>query len=215
MLRIRERTFFRNTELNPQWAKKFHDGAIQARYCRDLLRPCPEDHTRHSLQDVFSELLKGLSQNLAFDLFGLGFVQCGRQDSRCGAAGWRKGAASAIPVCEGSLGLVIGHCQAVPGGRNSSHHNFGEVVGNSPELGQVLRRVEIAAASDATVLVFGETGTGKELIARALHRLSARRDGNFIKLDCVAMPTELLESELFWTRKGCIHRGPSASGSEG
>ena len=85
-----------------------------------------------------------------------------------------------------------------------SHHNFGEVVGNSPALRQVLSRVEIAAPSDATVLVVGETGTGKELIARALHRLSARRDGNFIKLSCAAIPTWLLESELFGHEKGAF-----------
>ena len=85
-----------------------------------------------------------------------------------------------------------------------SQHNFGEVVGNSPALCQVLRQVEIAAPSDATVLILGETGTGKELVARALHRLSSRRDGNFIKLNCAAIPTGLLESELFGHEKGAF-----------
>jgi formate hydrogenlyase transcriptional activator len=85
-----------------------------------------------------------------------------------------------------------------------SQHNFGEVVGNSPALRQVLKQVEIAAPSDATVLILGETGTGKELIARALHRLSARRDNNFIKLNCAAIPTGLLESELFGHEKGAF-----------
>src|SRR5258708_1618816 len=85
-----------------------------------------------------------------------------------------------------------------------SEYNFGEVVGNSPALRQVLKKVEIAAPSDATVLVLGETGTGKELIARALHRLSSRRDGNFIKLNCAAIPTGLLESELFGHEKGAF-----------
>jgi len=85
-----------------------------------------------------------------------------------------------------------------------SEHNFGEVVGNSPALRQVLRQVEIAAPSDATVLILGETGTGKELVARALHRLSARRDNNFIKLNCAAIPTGLLESELFGHEKGAF-----------
>jgi len=85
-----------------------------------------------------------------------------------------------------------------------SVHNFGEIVGNSPALRQVLKRVEIAAPSDATVLVLGETGTGKELIARALHRLSSRVDGNFIKLNCAAIPTCLLESELFGHEKGAF-----------
>lgn len=85
-----------------------------------------------------------------------------------------------------------------------SQHNFGEVIGKSPALCHVLRQVEIAAPSDATVLVLGETGTGKELIARALHRLSSRRDGNFIKLNCAAIPTGLLESELFGHEKGAF-----------
>jgi formate hydrogenlyase transcriptional activator len=85
-----------------------------------------------------------------------------------------------------------------------AHHNFGEVVGNSPALCHVLKQVEIAAPSDATVLVLGETGTGKELIARAVHRLSSRREGNFIKLNCAAIPTGLLESELFGHEKGAF-----------
>lgn len=85
-----------------------------------------------------------------------------------------------------------------------SQHNFGEVVGNSPALRQVLKQVEIAAPSDATVLILGETGTGKELIARAVHRLSARHDNNFIKLNCAATPTGLLESELFEHEKGAF-----------
>ena len=85
-----------------------------------------------------------------------------------------------------------------------SEHNFGEMVGNSPALKQVLKQVEIAAPSDATVLVLGETGTGKEMIARAVHRLSSRREGNFIKLNCAAIPTGLLESELFGHEKGAF-----------
>ena len=85
-----------------------------------------------------------------------------------------------------------------------SQHNFGEVVGNSPALCHVLKQVEIAAPSDATVLVLGETGTGKELVARAVHRLSSRREGNFIKLNCAAIPTGLLESELFGHEKGAF-----------
>src|SRR4029077_19040089 len=85
-----------------------------------------------------------------------------------------------------------------------SQNNFGEVVGNSPALREVLQQVEIAAPSDATVLVLGETGTGKELIARAVHRVSSRGEGNFIKLNCAAIPTGLLESELFGHEKGAF-----------
>jgi formate hydrogenlyase transcriptional activator len=86
----------------------------------------------------------------------------------------------------------------------SAQHNFGEVIGDSAVLCQALRQVEIAAPSDATVLILGETGTGKELFARSVHRLSSRRDGNFIKLNCAAIPTGLLESELFGHEKGAF-----------
>ena len=89
-------------------------------------------------------------------------------------------------------------------GELHSVHNFGEIVGNSPALRQVLKGVEIAAPSDATVLVLGETGTGKELVARAVHRLSSRVHENFIKLNCAAIPTGLLESELFGHEKGAF-----------
>jgi formate hydrogenlyase transcriptional activator len=86
----------------------------------------------------------------------------------------------------------------------SAQHNFGEVIGNSAVLCQALRQVEVAAPSDATVLILGETATGKELIARSVHRLSSRREGNFIKLNCAAIPTGLLESELFGHEKGAF-----------
>jgi formate hydrogenlyase transcriptional activator len=82
--------------------------------------------------------------------------------------------------------------------------NFSEVIGESAALKHVLAKVETVAPSDATVLILGETGTGKELIARAIHRLSARRTGNFIKLNCAAIPTGLLESELFGHEKGAF-----------
>ena len=81
---------------------------------------------------------------------------------------------------------------------------FGEIVGSSQALKEVMRKVAKVAPSDATALLLGETGTGKELVARALHRLS-RRDGNsFIKLNCAAIPSGLLESELFGHEKGAF-----------
>jgi formate hydrogenlyase transcriptional activator len=85
-----------------------------------------------------------------------------------------------------------------------SAHDFEEIVGESPALKRVLGQVHTVAPSDATVLILGETGTGKELIARAIHRLSARKDANFIKLNCAAIPTGLLESELFGHEKGAF-----------
>ena len=85
-----------------------------------------------------------------------------------------------------------------------TEHNFGEIVGESATLLRVLKEVETVAPTGSTVLIRGETGTGKELIARALHELSPRRDRTFVKLNCAAIPTGLLESELFGHEKGAF-----------
>ncbi len=81
-------------------------------------------------------------------------------------------------------------------------HNFEEIIGNSASLAVVLRRVSQVAPTDATVLIQGETGTGKELFARALHNLSARRQRVLIKVNCATLPGPLVESELFGHEKG-------------
>ena len=85
-----------------------------------------------------------------------------------------------------------------------TEHNFGEIVGGSAALRRVLKEVETVASTGSTVLIRGETGTGKELIARALHDLSPRRERTFVKLNCAAIPTGLLESELFGHEKGAF-----------
>ena len=82
--------------------------------------------------------------------------------------------------------------------------NFEEIIGESSSLKAVLAQARTVATSDATVLILGETGTGKELIARAIHKMSERRDESFIKLNCAAIPTGLLESELFGHEKGAF-----------
>ena len=82
--------------------------------------------------------------------------------------------------------------------------NFEEIIGESLELKQVLLQARTVAPSGSTVLILGETGTGKELIARAIHRMSKRKDANFIKVNCAAIPTGLLESELFGHEKGAF-----------
>jgi formate hydrogenlyase transcriptional activator len=82
--------------------------------------------------------------------------------------------------------------------------DFEHIVGRSPLLTHVLEQVKTVAPSDASVLILGETGTGKELIARALHKLSPRANANFVKLNCAAIPTGLLESELFGHEKGAF-----------
>jgi formate hydrogenlyase transcriptional activator len=85
-----------------------------------------------------------------------------------------------------------------------SEMNFEEIVGKSAALRRVLQQVETVAPTDSTVLIYGETGTGKELIARAIHQLSPRRPQAFVKLNCAAIPTGLLESELFGHEKGAF-----------
>src|SRR5580658_931359 len=85
-----------------------------------------------------------------------------------------------------------------------SEMNFENIIGNSPALKHVLELVETVAPSDSTVLLLGETGTGKELIARAIHDRSRRKDRTFVKLNCAAIPTGLLESELFGHEKGAF-----------
>jgi formate hydrogenlyase transcriptional activator len=85
-----------------------------------------------------------------------------------------------------------------------TEHHFGEIVGESLALHRVLKQVETVAPTDSTVLIRGETGTGKELVARALHDLSPRRERTFVKLNCAAIPTGLLESELFGHDKGAF-----------
>jgi formate hydrogenlyase transcriptional activator len=82
--------------------------------------------------------------------------------------------------------------------------NFAQIIGNSSSLRKVLKHVETVAPTDSTVLIYGETGTGKELIARAIHDLSSRRSKPFVKLNCAAIPTGLLESELFGHEKGAF-----------
>ena len=93
-----------------------------------------------------------------------------------------------------------------------TEHAFGEVVGDSPALRAVVGKARTVAPTDSTVLVCGETGTGKELIARAVHDLSPRKGRTFVKLNCAAIPTGLQESELFGHEKGCVHRGHRVEG---
>jgi formate hydrogenlyase transcriptional activator len=85
-----------------------------------------------------------------------------------------------------------------------TEYNFEEIIGHGPTLMRALQDVETVAPTDSTVLIFGETGTGKELIARALHNLSARRDHTLVKVNCAAIPTGLLESEMFGHEKGAF-----------
>ena len=86
----------------------------------------------------------------------------------------------------------------------SSQFNFREIIGRSPSLKRALQNVQTVAPTDSNVLIFGETGTGKELIARAIHNLSTRKDHTLVKVNCAAIPTGLLESEMFGHEKGAF-----------
>jgi formate hydrogenlyase transcriptional activator len=94
--------------------------------------------------------------------------------------------------------------KALPFEQRDCEHRFEQIIGNSTALKRVLGAVERVAPTDATVLVFGETGTGKELIAQAIHKCSPRCAGPFSKLNCAAIPFDLLESELFGYEKGAF-----------
>jgi formate hydrogenlyase transcriptional activator len=85
-----------------------------------------------------------------------------------------------------------------------SEYNFEEIIGSSPALKRALEDVQTVAPTDSTVLIFGETGTGKELIARALHNLSGRSEHPLVKVNCAAIPTGLLESEMFGHERGAF-----------
>ncbi|EPC4490344.1 formate hydrogenlyase transcriptional activator FlhA [Serratia liquefaciens] len=87
---------------------------------------------------------------------------------------------------------------------NGNNPDFGEIVGRSVVMSAVLKQVEMVAKSECSVLILGETGTGKELIARAIHNLSERRDQRMVKMNCAVMPAGLLESDLFGHEKGAF-----------
>jgi formate hydrogenlyase transcriptional activator len=85
-----------------------------------------------------------------------------------------------------------------------TEYNFEEIIGESAALKEILQQIETVAPTDSTILILGETGTGKELIARAIHNLSGRRERTLVKVNCAAIPTGLLESELFGHEKGAF-----------
>ncbi|WP_109217670.1 formate hydrogenlyase transcriptional activator FlhA [Klebsiella pneumoniae] len=87
---------------------------------------------------------------------------------------------------------------------NNVESEFGEIIGRSEAMNNVLKQVEMVAHSDSTVLILGETGTGKELIARAIHNLSGRNGRRMVKMNCAAMPAGLLESDLFGHERGAF-----------
>ena len=94
--------------------------------------------------------------------------------------------------------------QVRPGSQTKSEHCFEGIIGESAAIQHVLQQVSIVAPTDSTVLLHGETGTGKELVARAIHNLSSRSRRSFVRMNCAAIPSGLLESELFGHEKGAF-----------
>jgi formate hydrogenlyase transcriptional activator len=114
----------------------------------------------------------------------------------------KQGGESAVGRID--LGVRLNHEQVGLGGDQLFTSNYKDIIGNSPSLNRALSQVEAVAQTDSTVLIVGETGTGKELIARAVHEQSLRTGRPFIKLNCAALPTELIESELFGHERGAF-----------
>jgi formate hydrogenlyase transcriptional activator len=99
----------------------------------------------------------------------------------------------------------VGTIQRIdPGDPDRNQRRFEQIIGTSPALESVLKQVQRVAPTDSTVLIQGETGTGKELIARAIHNISSRCGRSYVKLNCAAIPFDLLESELFGHEKGAF-----------
>ena len=94
--------------------------------------------------------------------------------------------------------------QFVSGNQDWKERRFEQIVGTSPVLEEALAQVERVAPTDSTVLILGETGTGKELIAHAIHKLSVRSGRAFVRVNCAAIPLDLLESELFGHERGAF-----------
>ncbi|HEY2466698.1 MAG TPA: sigma 54-interacting transcriptional regulator [Terracidiphilus sp.] len=107
-------------------------------------------------------------------------------------------------VRSGDLGVRLAHEQVGLEDDLLSNGNYSEIIGNNPNINCALSQVEAVAQTDSTVLIVGETGTGKELIARAVHEQSLRTGRPFIKLNCAALPTELIESELLGHERGAF-----------
>ena len=109
-----------------------------------------------------------------------------------------------VQLARGEAGTMASPNVILPNQDRLRERQFGHIVGSSPALGSVIAEVERVAPTDSTVLVLGETGTGKELIADAIHNRSPRCGRPFVKLNCAAIPFELLESELFGHEKGAF-----------
>jgi formate hydrogenlyase transcriptional activator len=169
-------------------AHRYLDEGLQSLCCVPMLRP----------KGPLGVLVLGSTRKNAFHADDLGLLN--QVAIQLGVALENNRAAAEIDALKRRLNEERGYLQ----GEIRSQGQFAEIIGESPILKQVLDQVTTVAASEATVLILGETGTGKELIAHAIHRMSRRKNAPFIKLNCAAIPTGLLESELFGHEKGAF-----------
>jgi formate hydrogenlyase transcriptional activator len=174
--------------LQSSMARSLLDEGLRSLCCVPMMRP----------NGPFGALILGSTRRNAFREDDLGLLT--QVANQLALAMVNHLAASEIKVLRERLGEERKYLE----GEIDYDGQSTEIVGSSPALREVLQQVTAVAASGATVLILGETGTGKELIARAIHRLSQRKDGPFIKVNCAAIPTGLLESELFGHEKGAF-----------
>ena len=169
-------------------ARSLEKEGIQTLCCVPLLRP----------RGPFGVFILGSTRKNAFQAEDLSLAS--QVAAQLALAIENHRAATEIEALKKRLGQERSYLE----GDVQSHGDFDEIIGESAALKQVLDQVATVASSEATVLILGETGTGKELVARAIHRLSRRSQAPFIKVNCAAIPTGLLESELFGHEKGAF-----------
>ena len=169
-------------------ARSFLAEGLQSLCCVPLVRP----------QGPLGVFVLGSTRKDAFHADDLNVLE--QVASQLAIAIENHRAASEIEALKERLGVEHTFLQ----GKSAAVAEFPEMVGESPALRLVLDQVATVAASEATVLILGETGTGKELVARAIHRMSPRKNGAFVKVNCAAIPMGLLESELFGHEKGAF-----------
>lgn len=169
-------------------AQSFVAEGLQSLCCVPLLRP----------KGALAVLVMGSTRKEAFQSEDVTLLE--EVAAQLAIAIENQGATTEIEGLKERLSLERKYLE----GEIRSEGHFAEIVGESDALKQVLDQAATVAPSDATVLILGETGTGKELIARAIHRMSRRKNSAFVKLNCAAIPTGLLESELFGHEKGAF-----------
>jgi len=191
VLQAREPRIFSKEELlrfDGEPARNFLAEGLQSLCCVPLLRPT----------GALGVFVLGSTRKDAFQSDDLKLLE--QVAAQLSLAIENRRAASEIETLKRRLGEEKKNLE----GELRTAGEFTEIVRESPALKHILDQAATVASSDATVIILGETGTGKELVARAIHHLSSWKDGRFIKVNCAAIPTELLESELFGHEKGAF-----------